>query len=559
MKGMNGCSRRSADSIAAKILRQAAVAADRVFAGELRLHPFDIPIAEVAPEKVVDHVRRFVEAEFFEGAIDVRGNVRETRKEPAINQWKRRSCRAARRVGCAIAALRRGEIFERRAASGFELLEIHKEKSRGVPNFVCEGARAENFVVAKNDVASRRGHAGQSEAHRVGSEFGGELQRIEAGALGFGHLLAFGVEHERVQVKLAEGNLSGEAQPHHDHARGPEEKNVAAGDERAGGVIFFEIGRFFRPAERGERPKAGAEPGVEHIRVLLDFRRAAFGASLRRFAADGDFLAIGAVPRGNAMAPPELARDAPVANVAHPFEINAFPILRRDLNFSRLHGFDGRLGQWLHLHEPLRGSARLDNRAAAVASADRVGVLDDFFEQAGGLQIGDGLIAGLEAIEAGIFSGSGAHVAVIGHDVDFGQLVAAADFEVVDIVRGRNFQSAGAELAIDVGVRDDGNFAIRERQMDHFADELLIALVLRVDGDSGIAQHRFRPGGGDDDIFLRPDHRIADVPEFPSALGVNGFQIADGRAAMRAPIDHVMRAINQPVFVQADESFANRA
>ncbi len=158
----------------------------------------------------------------------------------------------------------------------------------------------------------------------------------------------------------------------------------------------------------------------------------------------------------------------------------------------RLDGRDRGLGQRLHLHEPLRRSARLDDRAAAVAGADGVGVVDYFFEQTGGLQIFDSLVARFESVKPGIFSGRCAHVGVVGHHVDFGQLVAAADFEVVGIVRRSNFHRAGAEFAIDVAVHDDRNFAIHQRQQHHLADQMLVALVLGMHGDRDVAQHRSR-------------------------------------------------------------------
>jgi hypothetical protein len=40
-----------------------------------------------------------------------------------------------------------------------------------------------------------------------------------------------------------------------------------AGDQHVGRVIALELGRFLRPAERGERPQGGREPGVEHVLV----------------------------------------------------------------------------------------------------------------------------------------------------------------------------------------------------------------------------------------------------------------------------------------------------
>jgi hypothetical protein len=45
------------------------------------------------------------------------------------------------------------------------------------------------------------------------------------------------------------------------------------------------------------------------------------------------------------------------------------------------------------------------------------------------------------------------------HDVDAGQVVALAEGEVVGVVRGRDFDGSGAEVAADPFVEDDGDLA----------------------------------------------------------------------------------------------------
>ena len=57
------------------------------------------------------------------------------------------------------------------------------------------------------------------------------------------------------------------------------------------GIESCEVLGLVGPAERGERPEAGAEPGVEHVGILLEVRRAAARAGGRGFARDDDFAA----------------------------------------------------------------------------------------------------------------------------------------------------------------------------------------------------------------------------------------------------------------------------
>ena len=218
----------------------------------------------------------------------------------------------------------------------------------------------------------------------------------------------------------------------------------------------------------------GAEPRVEDVGILREFCAAAFralrgnagGAGVAfdeldaRIGGGDHLLAVVAVPDGDAMAPPELARNAPVANVVEPVEQNRALIVGDDLDQAATDSFLGGLGQRLHFHEPLRGDTRLDFGLAAIADADGVRDIFDALEQAERFEIGDDAGARFEAVEPGVLSGSRAHVRVVGHHVNFGEVVAPADLEVVRIVRGRDLDDAGAEFAVHVGVRDHGNFAV---------------------------------------------------------------------------------------------------
>src|SRR6185312_5991257 len=99
----------------------------------------------------------------------------------------------------------------------------------------------------------------------------------------------------------------------------------------------------------------------ENVVVLLKLVAAAL-ASRRRLARDDQLTALRAMPRRNAMSPPQLARDTPVMNVAHPLEVRLGVILGNELDLASLHNFDRAIGQRLNLHEPLRREPRLHDR-----------------------------------------------------------------------------------------------------------------------------------------------------------------------------------------------------
>ena len=144
------------------------------------------------------------------------------------------------------------------------------------------------------------------------------------------------------------------------HAANPEGNNIIDRHEQVRGIEVLQILGVVRPAERGERPQGRREPSVQHVLILLNVRRTALAAASRVFAADGHRAAVVAVPHRNAVAPPQLTADAPVADIFHPVHILLREALRHELRFAALDAGNRRFRQRLHLHEPLPGDHRLN-------------------------------------------------------------------------------------------------------------------------------------------------------------------------------------------------------
>ena len=121
---------------------------------------------------------------------------------------------------------------------------------------------------------------------------------------------AFEVAHRAVQIDGVERQLAHELEPEHDHPRHPEEEDVVAGLHHRRWVVAAQVGGVVGPAEGGERPETGGEPGVEHVGVLLDRPAAERAGGERLLLGDDRLAALLAVPDRDAVAPPELAGDA---------------------------------------------------------------------------------------------------------------------------------------------------------------------------------------------------------------------------------------------------------
>ena len=285
-------------------------------------------------------------------------------------------------------------------------------------------------------------------------------------------------------------------QAEHHHPCIPEKENVVAADQQRRGIKRSHVRRIVGPAQCGKRPKPRAEPCVQHVRILLQLPAAAFRAFFGRAGGhrassnDGHSrisrrrdAAARAVPDRNAVSPPKLARDAPIANICQPVGENLALVVGRNLDQALLHRCQPSISQRPHLAKPLCRHARLDHGFASIAHPHRERMIVHFDEQSLRFQIGHHAAACVEPIQPRVRPRCGAHLPVLGHHVDLRKLMPAPHFEIVRIVRRSYFHRPGAEFAIHISVGDDGNFAVHQRQQNLLAHQMPVALVFRMHRD----------------------------------------------------------------------------
>src|SRR5690606_30420054 len=324
---------------------------------------------------------------------------------------------------------------------------IHQYVAGSVPKLVTEVAVAFQALHVPVDVTAGGGHGCQGETQGVGAvggdafgefllgalaDFLGQLrlhqvagaflqqlvqrdtvdhvQRVDDVTLGLGHLVAVLVPDQTGDVYGFERYLWGavfvfhEVHGHHDHPGNPEEDDVETGHQHVRGVEGFQALGDFRPAQGAKGPQGGAEPGVQNVVVLFQFQVCGQVVLLAYFVfvtAHID-VAFGIVPGRNPVAPPELAGDTPVLDVAHPGEVHVLVLFGHKLDTAVFHSFDGGLGQGLGIGEPLVCEHRLDDQAGAVATGHAQYVVFDLFDQAFGFHVCHDLLAGGLASQAGI-------------------------------------------------------------------------------------------------------------------------------------------------------------
>jgi hypothetical protein len=276
------------------------------------------------------------------------------------------------------------------------------------------------------------------------------------------------------------------------------------------------------------------------------------------------------VPGRNLVAPPQLARDAPVLDIAEPLVVGGGPVLGHELDLAAGHFVERHFGDRLarvegafrrrlgHGDEPLVGQHRFDDHVGAVAARHHQLVRLDRFQQAQRVEVGDDLLARHETVHADVGGGG-----VVGdlrvqrQDGQQRQLVALADRVVVEVVRRRDLHAAGAEFLVDVLVGDDRDGAVAQRQFQHPADQVGVALVARIDGDGDVAQQRLGTRGGDRQAAQAVDRAVGefidDMPHRAVFLLRDDFEVRHRGAQHRVPVHQALAAVDQALFEQAHE------
>ena len=264
------------------------------------------------------------------------------------------------------------------------------------------------------------------------------------------------------------------------------------------------------------------------------------------------------------MAPPELPADAPVLHLAHPGEVHVLELSRHEPDAAVPDRLDGGFGQRLDVHPPLVRQPRLQDGAGAVAARHGQFVRFDRCEQVEVGEVGHDGLPRPHAVHAAIrFGRVVVDAGVIVENVDAVQIVALADGVVVEIVSRGDLDAAGAELGVHVAVADDGDFASDKGQPRAGADQVAVARVVRVHGEPGVAEHRFRSRRRDHDVvraFGRApavQQRVADVPEVAAFRHVFHFEVGHRRLEDRVPVHQAFLPVDQAVFVQPHEDFVH--
>ena len=344
---------------------QVALRLQTALALQAGLGDLDVPVADLIPEKLLHAAGHIAKGVVLDPLGDHLHGLCQAAEHPGVG----------RRLHDGLA--------------GRVALHVHEQEAAGVPDLGDKalgllGARAVDKLLGllvdvrvKLNVLVVGAQREQVIAHGVGAVHTDEVHGVNAVALGLGHAAAVLGQDRRVDDDVLKRHLVQEVQRAHDHAGDPQRDNVARGDERRRGVMALEQLRLLRPALRGKGPQLRAEPGVQHVLVLVHVMAATLGAHVGVLGKGVLPAAVLAVEHGDAVAPPQLAADAPVFEVLHPGGVGLRPARGVEGDLAGVDGVECRPLELVDGDEPLLGQPRLKRGIATVAVHDGVVVVLD--------------------------------------------------------------------------------------------------------------------------------------------------------------------------------------
>eukprot|EP00906_Rhabdomonas_costata_P027085 RCo038520 len=341
------------------------------------------------------------------------------------------------------------------------------------------------------------------------------------------------------------------------------------------------------PPQGVEGVQAGAEPCVQHVRILLQAKLGAllrFQPKLRHgdrgslLLAAGhhpgvDVLLLVAIPwtnggvvGRNAVPPPELAAHAPRANVLEPVIPDRVVAIRDQPELTCLHSANGAGRQLLAVHEPLRLQERLNDVVGAAAQPHAHHVGGGAAGQTHLVQLLLDCPAAVKTLHPSERRPVFVDHPILSEDAYHCKPVPLTSLKVVRVVGWSHLHRTRAKGHIDQQrIADQRDLSLAKRALQLLPVKVLISGVLRVNRNRSVPENCLRSGGCHDDFFVAPNNLVRKVEQIPKLYGlvvsrntevrfllhinVLHLNVRNCRAQCAAPVHQLGCANNLPVLV----------
>src|SRR5574344_1059961 len=222
---------------------------------------------------------------------------------------------------------------------------------------------------------------------------------------------------------------------------------------------------------------------------------ATFFTASRIFPSHHHVSALIAVPHRDSVSPPKLAGNAPILDVLEPVNIGILPFLWEESNLIISPGIKGLLSHGIHLYEPLFAQIRFHNCATAIAMANFMRMVLFSNVIALSLQIIDYKLSCLKDTKISVLLRT---IIIQGSiRVEYVNGFKTVPFSTLIVIRvmGRSdLDHACSKCYIDKAVSNDRDLPVSKWQNKHLANDILVALIIRVQCDCDITEHSLRTG-----------------------------------------------------------------
>ncbi len=160
----------------------------------------------------------------------------------------------------------------------------------------------------------------------------------------------------------------------------------------------------------------------------------------------------------------------------------------------------------------------------------------------------------LISLHAGILACIFIHNSPVVHDPDLLQIMTQTHFKVIGIVSRCYLDHTCPELLVYIRICNHRDLPVHQGQYDSFPDQITVSLILRIDCNGGISEHRLGSGGGYCHKSATVFYRIPDMPEAAILLFMLHFCVRYGCAAFGTPVDYAVSSVDEAFLIEPDEN-----
>ena len=325
-------------------------------------------------------------------------------------------------------------------------------------------------------------------------------------------------------------------------------------------MVTLKLLRMIWPALCSKSPQLRREPGIQNVLILMNVMAAALWTDIGVFHKCILPTAIIAVEHRNAVTPPKLPGDVPVAEILHPSEVGLSPTLWVEGNLTVFNYLRCRLFELINGNEPLLREPWLKRSTATVAMHNGVIKVFNVIKQTVLFKPSNNSLTSLISIKTRELTISVNNNSMFIKDVDLLKIVSLAHSKVVRIMSWGYLNKTGTKACINMPVREDWNLSVNNWQDNSLSNKISLFWILRRNSYARITQHGLWTSSSYGNVLNainRLFEWITQVPKMALLVSILCLIVRDRSLAMRTPVYDALTAINELVMIPINKDLAN--